>query len=119
MEKTIKKVLNARVYCVGIRRRCRKIENQSLKLGDFPLGTSDEEITARACDLVFKEMKTIHSGYPIKLSISEDGLEERDGMIIRTMTIGRGGNHRGVDITAQYTKAGESGELIARAAKTT
>jgi hypothetical protein len=50
------------VFCVGIKRRCRREERHNFTLGYFPLGADKEAIRELAKALLLREMRTLYSG---------------------------------------------------------
>lgn len=90
------KVISARVYCAGIRVKCRKAEKHKFKL-EF----DEESVTQLALSTVRKNMRSLLSDQPILLALSEDKIQNRpDGIHIRSFSIGKG--HRTVDITERW-----------------
>lgn len=102
---TGREVISARVYCAGVKRRCRKPDNHSLKLGDFPMDTADDRLVRLAVEAVNAQIKELYRQHgklaPVRLSLSIDRIREEAGLLCRTFTLGDK-RARTIDITNHF-----------------
>jgi len=80
MENATQVKFSISVYVVGVKKRCRKAERHSLKLGsiDYNDGSFDkEEISQRARDIVATNMKSVSS--PIKVQMLRTEISSDNG----------------------------------------
>lgn len=76
--------LNAYVYAVGIKNRCRKPDRHVLNLGDFPTDMPHDLLKARAKGKVIKDMRICQRAV---LKIQPVEVENDNGMEIRSIQL--------------------------------
>ena len=83
MEETKRIVFEISVYVYGVKKRCRKAEKHSLKLGSIEYNDgafNREEIEQKARDIVATNIKTV-MGDKIQVQMLRVEIEKSDGFI--------------------------------------
>lgn len=99
-------VINATVYCVGVKKRCRKPDVHIFELGDYQPAKIDENaVIEKAVDTVNSNMRSLQPGRAVHVTCAEHKLTDYgNGIIMRSFML-YGGTEKKIDITERFADA--------------